>query len=370
MPNIIVNATASRASGALIIFHQFLDNIVQDESNEYILFVDPSFQYSPQKERCTFIPIDTRKWFKRIIWDEWGLRKWLKKNEITPSLIVSFQNMGTGKFYGNTPELVYYHQILPLSNHSWSFFKKSERIYFLYKHIYPLFVARTLKSNTTVVVQLPCFKEAFLQKFKISKERVFVIPPNVSFECQETFKDTKINYDIHLIYPATPLPYKNHATLLSALQIVKERRKDLFHRIKLHFTFDAISAPNIVDTAQKRNIYDILVLEGTLQYARLLELYRSSHALLFPSFIESYGLPLLEAASMGLPIVASDLPFARDVLCGYEGVNYINYQNANEWADAIIAIGENGKKNFKPYKREETEGWPEFFKLINKVKLQ
>ncbi|MEY8216185.1 MAG: glycosyltransferase, partial [Colwellia sp.] len=44
-------------------------------------------------------------------------------------------------------------------------------------------------------------------------------------------------------------------------------------------------------------------------------LYEASKALVFPSLRESFGLPLIEASSAGLPIIASELDFVRDVSC-------------------------------------------------------
>jgi glycosyltransferase involved in cell wall biosynthesis len=41
-------------------------------------------------------------------------------------------------------------------------------------------------------------------------------------------------------------------------------------------------------------------------------LYHCS-ALLFPSFVEGYGLPLVEALSMGVPAIASDLPVFHEI---------------------------------------------------------
>jgi len=43
-------------------------------------------------------------------------------------------------------------------------------------------------------------------------------------------------------------------------------------------------------------------------------LMQQARGLLFPSFAEGYGLPAIEAAARGLPVVASDLPAFREVL--------------------------------------------------------
>jgi len=47
----------------------------------------------------------------------------------------------------------------------------------------------------------------------------------------------------------------------------------------------------------------------------LREAYTLATALVMPSLVETVGLPMLEAASVGTPVVAADRPYARDV-CG------------------------------------------------------
>lgn len=47
--------------------------------------------------------------------------------------------------------------------------------------------------------------------------------------------------------------------------------------------------------------------------ATMLERLRSARALLFPSFVEGYGLPLAEALSMGVPVLASNLSVFREI---------------------------------------------------------
>jgi len=52
---------------------------------------------------------------------------------------------------------------------------------------------------------------------------------------------------------------------------------------------------------------------GEMPHLAVLQLYRQSRAMIFPSLSESFGLPLVEAHQMGLPIVASERDFVRDV---------------------------------------------------------
>ena len=247
----------------------------------------------------------------------------MKKKGVQPSLIISFQNTGV-KFDKRIPQLIYYHQPFPVFPQKWSLFKKQETLFFLYKHIYSYFVSRSIHQNVYFVVQIPFMKEAFLNRFKISKEKVYVIPPEVrtiDYEnvSQMQFTDGKR----HFIYPATPLLYKNHKLLLQALQLLKERNFALFQRIKLHFTLKENNPLGLKDLARSWEVDEAIVFEGVLPFQQLLSYYKSMDALLFPSYIETFGLPLLEAAGAGIAIVASDLPYAHDVIGEYEGVGVV-----------------------------------------------
>ena len=55
-------------------------------------------------------------------------------------------------------------------------------------------------------------------------------------------------------------------------------------------------------------------IKPNLERKELLNLYRKSTALIYPSFFESYGLPLVEANHYKLPTIASELDYVRDIL--------------------------------------------------------
>jgi glycosyltransferase involved in cell wall biosynthesis len=59
-----------------------------------------------------------------------------------------------------------------------------------------------------------------------------------------------------------------------------------------------------------------------------------ARALLFPSFVEGYGLPLVEALSLGTPVIASDLPVFREI--AGEIPDYLDPMDGLGWKKHIL----------------------------------
>ena len=66
----------------------------------------------------------------------------------------------------------------------------------------------------------------------------------------------------------------------------------------------------------------------------------AARALLFPSFVEGYGLPLTEALAAGVPVIASDLPVFREI--GAEIPEFLDPHNDAAWEAAILDYAETG----------------------------
>ncbi len=60
----------------------------------------------------------------------------------------------------------------------------------------------------------------------------------------------------------------------------------------------------------------------------------TARALLFPSIIEGYGLPLVEALGVGVPVIASDLPVFREI--ARDGPDYLDPSDESAWQRAIL----------------------------------
>jgi len=82
---------------------------------------------------------------------------------------------------------------------------------------------------------------------------------------------------------------------------------------------------------------------------------RSSRALLFPSFAEGLGLPLVEAAQLGVPVIASDIPVFREIVAG--GVEFISPLDALGWNSAIKRATQIDGELSPPRLRDEFKDW-------------
>jgi glycosyltransferase involved in cell wall biosynthesis len=65
-------------------------------------------------------------------------------------------------------------------------------------------------------------------------------------------------------------------------------------------------------------------------------LLHGARALVFPSLIEGFGLPVIEAMASGCPVLASDIPVLREV-CG-DAALYAEPTSADQIAQAMQAL--------------------------------
>lgn len=112
------------------------------------------------------------------------------------------------------------------------------------------------------------------------------------------------------IYVADGVAHKNHVRLVEAWVLLAREGLKPSLALTLSDRDAALAAWIRLRIAEHGlRISDL----GQLPHDDLMRLYAQSKALVFPSISESFGLPLIEARQIGLPIVASELDFVRDV---------------------------------------------------------
>lgn len=111
-------------------------------------------------------------------------------------------------------------------------------------------------------------------------------------------------------YPADAVGHKNHINLLKAwINLASEGcfpklfltlLDEEIYKIEKNIGFNINSLTNI------KNL-------GRVKRSEVLIALKNSSALIFPSLAETFGLPMLEASNLGIPIIASEKDFVWDV---------------------------------------------------------
>ncbi len=116
--------------------------------------------------------------------------------------------------------------------------------------------------------------------------------------------------DWDFVYVADGVAHKNHATLFEAWRLLAEAGI----RPSLALTLTSRDGHLLDLMEQYRRDFGLQIHNlGSMPHEEVLHLYRRSRAVIFPSTTESFGIPLIEASRLGLPLLASELDYVRDV---------------------------------------------------------
>lgn len=170
------------------------------------------------------------------------------------------------------------------------------------------FIAYSLKSRVdTYIVQTPTVKQALLKSYK-SVPQIDICPFMQPLPTHNNIATTTIESDF--VYIADGLPHKNHLNLVKAwIALAKD---GLYPKLILTLTERDRSLKAQIDELR---IQHGLKIEnrGNLSQKEVFQLYTKTQALIFPSYTESFGLPLVEASNLGVPVIAPELDYVRDV---------------------------------------------------------
>lgn len=148
-------------------------------------------------------------------------------------------------------------------------------------------------------------KELFVKKSKISILPFF----NDGFNLER-----KIRNDLNeklFSYIADGQSQKNHIFLLNAWQILHDSY-DINYKLFLTVS-DAY--PDLLSKISYLKLKGLNIENlGCVPHSKILKLYTRIDYMIYPSLIESFGLPLIEAASLGCDIIAIDKEYVSDVI--------------------------------------------------------
>lgn len=238
-------------------------------------------------------------------------------------VVCPMQTMGTwGRKYGlvlTLHDLIYYEHPAPPG-----FLPAPVRLVWrlYHKAFWP---QRVLLNRADTVATISKTTEALIAKYRLTRRPVRIISnaPQPEQEPRQAGEGAERS----LVYMGSFMPYKNVETMVAGMASLPGYTLHLLSRI----------------TPERRAGLEKLVPPGAQvvfhngvtdeEYHGLL---RRATALVSLSRAEGYGLPLVEAMSLGTPVIASDIPIFREV--GGDAALYVDPATPEQFANAVHTL--------------------------------
>lgn len=316
-------------SGALAILDDLYKQIrsYSDKSVKWV-FVVSTPEYEETKEiTVRRFPWVKKNWGYRYYFDTVTTRKLLK--EFEPDKVFSLQNKGID-FY-KKEQLVYLHLPFILTDHKFDMKVDGKKLW-AYQYVISKSIFKSLRKVDTTIVQTRWMKEALVRKAGVNADKIVIQQPDIMCNSIKSYVDCPDNRK-RIFYPATAFTYKNHMTLLKALNYAIQKGLREYEVIFTIRPDENGYTQKLHEYATRNNLK--VNFNGPVPRERVFEMYARS-ILVFPSYVESFGLPLLEAKLSGTYIIASDTPFCHEILDGYDKAKFFKELDYRALGDLIF----------------------------------
>ena len=194
---------------------------------------------------------------------------------------------------------------------------------------------------TRVIVNSEFTKKNLVEIYETDENKIDVIyhgyDMSYNVKSSEYLDEIREKYGLKtpfLYYPAASWPHKNHKNLLHALKLLREK-----HKFDGQLVLTGIATQlqsEILALIADLGLTNHVKILGYLPYEDLPYLYNLAEIMVFPSFFEGFGLPLVEAMACGCPVVCSNVTSIPEVVG--EASAMFNPHSVEEIAETIWSV--------------------------------
>ena len=341
---IVISGANITSGGPLTIFNDTLKQVSEIDSVQVIAIVSDK-QFFHTSHNIHFIEIP---YYKKIIllkfFFEYVYYYFLSKT-IKPTVWISLHDF-TPNFITQTLYTYFHNASLFFSPKPADYIFSLRSIF--QKFYYNYFFGFFLHQNTALIVQQNWLGENIHKKYHLPVDQIIIFRPHATDSVEPEFPNNKKvdlieRKKIILFYPTTAYSYKNIEAIGDALKIISE--KGLCDKVEIRLT---ISGNETLYAKYVKHRYKNLPITwlGKLTRAEVENEYLNASALIFPSRLESWGLPLSEFTKYKKPIIAIDLGYAKETLRDYPFTLFFNPEDINQLSKIIIDMIEDKAINF------------------------
>jgi len=358
---IIISAVNLVEGGPLTILRECLKYLSSDLADKYeiIALVNKKKSFPFGNIKYLEFPKSKKSWINRLYYEYFYFYKlakrlnpflWLSLHDITPN--ITAERLA-----------VYCHNASP-------FYKLPFREamidpkFALFNIFYKYLYAINIKKADFVIAQQEWLRQELLKIYKI--KNVIVAHPDLDskYSFEQRHSGTK-GINRIFFYPSLARVFKNFEVICRASKILLNQGIGNFEVIftisgdenryarSIHNTFKQIKNIKFIGIQNKESIF---------------ELYKRVDCVIFPSKLESWGIPITEAKLFKKPLLLADLKYAHEALGSYEKAKFFDPGNPEQLADAMRGIINQAavfEKHNEPLVQDPfARNWKELFDIL------
>mgnify|MGYP003292520077 CR=1 FL=1 len=365
MKTIVVSGVTLRKGGTLAILRDalaYLSELAAHGEYRVVALVH-------KRELCDYPNIEYLEmphivggWLKRL-WCEYvtmhriskelvPIYLWLSMHDVTPRVEAKYQ-------------AVYCQTSFPFYKWKWRDFRFDPKIP-LFALFTRLYYKANVQSNKYLIVQQEWLREGLSKMLNVPESKFIVAPPQrkVTDVIPVPIKKNGYTY----LYVSTADCHKNFETLCRAAELLEQEIGK--NKFKVVLTLKGNENKYAQWLYSQWGNIDSICFHGLMNKETLYGHYKAADCLVFPSNIETWGLPISEFMEVNDgPMILSDLAYAHNTAQGGERVAFFKQDDAKDLKEKMRKAFEGDFKEFeaipkKELKEPKAESWDELFSLL------
>ncbi|TMI78980.1 MAG: glycosyltransferase family 4 protein, partial [Bacteroidetes bacterium] len=209
--------------------------------------------------------------------------------------------------------------------------------YIFYKRYVPKFV----KKAKAIATVSEFSKRDIVDHYKVDPDKIDVVYSAakdifkpVSAAVKEQVKNQYTDGKEYFLYIGAIHPRKNLVNLLKAFSVFKKRQKSSFNLVlagRLAWKYDSF-----IQNLKRYKYRDDVIMLGYLSEDELVKITGSGYALVYPSLLEGFGVPVIEAMKCCVPVVTSSHSSMEEI--AGDAALYADANDPDDIADKMMLV--------------------------------
>lgn len=224
-------------------------------------------------------------------------------------------------------------------------------LYYLKREAYKYIIQQAAKNASHIIAVSQATKKEIIDHLHVPENKISVTYEGVDLSISSSsvgFQISNFQFGKYFLHVGNVYPHKNAKRLVEAFaQANMKDTKLLFVGKKDYFM------TQLEEFVRAKHLRETVIFLGYVDDATLASLLQNALAVIVPSLMEGFGLPVLEAMSQGCLVLASDIPSLREIAgdCAF----YFSPFVINDISAKMRRIAESKKDEFQSRKKKGRE---------------